>query len=164
MNMQQAGDRSETILDKTFQGIHPPVKWEYDAPSEIACSTGVNQPAGTTQVRRGRVVTTVISKRRRGGFLGVVQRSWEKLGYEITSVNADEEMPAISARTPDGFAVSLGVGTIGNVFFSVSSPCAEPSPVTYPKGTPGKPGGPDVHVDLTPRHHSEFWSSSEPLS
>ncbi|MBC2877717.1 hypothetical protein H7K43_22110 [Streptomyces sp. TYQ1024] len=163
MNMQQAGERSEAILDKTFQAIKPPVKWGYDAPSEIACSTGINRPAGTTQVRRGRVVTTVISERRRGGFLGVVQRSWEKLGYEITSVNADKKMPGITARTPDGFAVSVGVGTIGNVFFSVSSPCAEPSPVTYPKGTPGKPGRPDTHVDLIPRHHSDFWSSSEPL-
>jgi hypothetical protein len=35
--------------------------------------------------------------------------------------------------------------------------------MTYPHGTPGAPGGPKGMPDLTPRDHSDFWSSKEPL-
>ncbi|KOG59481.1 hypothetical protein [Streptomyces varsoviensis] len=163
MDMQEAGERAEVILDDTFQGIKPPVKWVYFTPNEIACSDSLNLPTGTTTVKRSRGVTTKISAERRGSFLGVVQRHWEQQGYRIVQVDTNKDMPGIEARTKDGFTVSLGVGDIGNVYFNVASPCAKDSDLTFPKGTPGKPGGPTGKVDLNPRDESDFWSSKAPL-
>lgn len=163
VDMRQAGDRAEGILDDTLKAIEPAVKWDYSTPIEIGCGDGSNRPTGTTTVKRSRVVTTKVSATRRGSLLGVVHRHWEKQGYRIVGVNADKDMPNLHAKTQDGFSVSLGVGDIGNVYFDVASPCAAPSGMSFPQGTPGKPGRPDPKVDLTPRYGSDFWSSDEPL-
>lgn len=158
VNMQEAGERSEALLDETLKAIRPPVTWDYYIPNETACSDDLNLPTGTTTVKRGRFVVTTVSERRRGGFLGLVERHWKKQDYTITSVNPDKDMPAINARTPDGFVVSLTVGYGGKVFLDAASPCAADSALTFPKGTPGKPGGPKA-PDLTLRHESAFWSA-----
>ncbi|AXG77762.1 hypothetical protein [Streptomyces paludis] len=163
MDMKQAGNRTEELLDATLNAVEPPVEWGYDTSNETACSTGLNLPTGTTSVHRNRYVSTRVSEQRRGNFFGVIQRYWEKQGFTITSVNADRVMPTLNARTPDGFALSLGVGAIGNVWFAGASPCASDSDLTFPKGTPDKPGGPKGLPDLVPRHESPFWSSTEPL-
>ncbi|WP_371665347.1 hypothetical protein OG306_13825 [Streptomyces sp. NBC_01241] len=162
MDMQQAGQRSEAILDGTLAAIHPSVKWAYGAPAEAACSTGLNEPTDTTTVTRSRNILTVVSEQRRGNLLGLVQRYWERQGFRVVSANSDKDMPRIRARDADGFTVSLEVGNIGNVSVSAGLGCAENSAMTYPTGTPGHPGGPKAE-ELRPREHSAFWSSNEPL-
>ncbi|MFD7491355.1 hypothetical protein ACFV8T_02900 [Streptomyces sp. NPDC059832] len=162
MDMQQAGQRSETILDGTLAAIRPPVKWAYGAPVEAACSTGLNEPTGTTTVTRSRNILTVVSEQRRGNLLGLVQRYWERQGFRIVDVNSDKDMPRIRARDAEGFTVSLDVGSIGNVSVSAGLSCAVNSAMTYPTGTPGHPGGPKAE-ELRPRERSDFWSSSEPF-
>lgn len=162
MDMQQAGQRSEAILDGTLAAIRPPVKWAYGAPAEAACSTGLNEPTDTTTVTRSRNILTVVSEQRRGNLLGLVQRYWERQGFRVVSVNSDKDMPRIRARDADGFIVSLEVGSVGNVSVSAGLSCAENSAMTYPTGTPGHPGGPKAE-ELRPREHSAFWSSSESL-
>ncbi|MDH2391294.1 hypothetical protein QCN29_21415 [Streptomyces sp. HNM0663] len=162
MNMQQAGERAEVVLDEALAGIKPPLKWEYGTPGEIACGDELNRATGGSNVKRSRVITTTVTKERRGSLFGLVQRHWEAEGYTITSVNADAKFPDVFAETSDGFVVSMNVGATGNVWFDVSSPCATASDVTYPAGTPGASGGPKTE-EVTPTHHSSFWSSSEPL-
>ncbi|WP_329591918.1 hypothetical protein OG195_26405 [Streptomyces sp. NBC_01362] len=162
MDMQQAGQRSEAVLDGTLAAIRPAVKWAYGAPVESACSTGLNEPTGTTTVTRSRNILTVVSEQRRGNLLGLVQRHWEGQGFRVVSVNTDKDMPRIEAKGPDGVTVSLEVGSIGNVSLNAGLSCAENSAMTYPTGTPGRPGGPRTE-EVRPREHSAFWSSEEPL-
>lgn len=138
MDMQQAGQRSEAVLDGTLAAIRPAVKWAYGAPVESACSTGLNEPTGTTTVTRSRNILTVVSEQRRGNLLGLVQRHWEGQGFRVVSVNTDKDMPRIEAKGPDGVTVSLEVGSIGNVSLNAGLSCAENSAMTYPTGTPGQ--------------------------
>lgn len=162
MDMRQAGQRAEEILDSTLAAIRPPVKWAYGAPVEAACSTGLNEQTGTTAVTRSRNILTAVSGQRRDNLLGLVQRYWERQDFRVVNVNSDKDMPRIRARNADGFTVSLDVGSIGNVSISAGLSCAENSAMTYPKGTPGHPGGPKAEK-LRPRERSDFWSSNEPL-
>ncbi|MFJ4851861.1 hypothetical protein [Streptomyces sp. NPDC088730] len=161
MDMQQAGQRAEVILDGTMAAIHPSVKWVHGTTSETACSTGLNRPTGTTTVFRSRNILTVVSKERRGELLEQVRRYWEQQGARDFSVFSDRDVPRLRARTADGFAVILQVGSIGNVFVEAGVSCVEDSAMTYPPGTPGQPGGPNK-AELTPREQSEFWSSGDP--
>lgn len=164
MNMQQAGDRAEALLDDTLKAVTPPLSWGYNVPTEVECSTGLNEPTGTFTIQRGRYVTTIVSAQRRGNLLGLVERHWKQRGYRVTSTNPDKDMPAIDVSTPDGFVVSLDVGAAGNVTLSAASPCAAKSQMTFPTGTPGGPGGPQGEPDLRPREHSSFWSSPAPVT
>ncbi|MFB8212463.1 hypothetical protein [Streptomyces sp. NPDC056010] len=159
MDMQQAGERAEGILDGTMAAIRPPVAWSYGNPSDTACSTGLNEPTGTTTVFRSRNITTVVSEQRRDELLKQVREYWERKGARDFTVRSGKGMPRMRARTTDGFAVTLQVGSIGNVFIEAGISCAEDSEMTYPKGTPGLPGGPD-EPDLRPRQRSAYWSAT----
>ncbi|MFG2676707.1 hypothetical protein [Streptomyces sp. NPDC048445] len=161
MDMQQAGQRAEAILDGTMAAIHPAVKWVHGTPAESACSTGLNRPTGTTTVFRSRNILTVVSKERRGELLEQVRRYWEQQGVRDFDIDSDKDMPGIRATTADEFTVMLQVGSIGNVFVRSGAGCAEDSDMTYPAGTPGQPGG-SKKEELTPREHSDFWSSGDP--
>ena len=81
----------------------PALKWR-DGWYEVEESTsGINdRPDGTAHIVRRRRVTTKISQAKYGALLGIVERYWKKRGYKITTINADERMPAINAATPDG--------------------------------------------------------------
>uniref|UniRef100_A0AAU2VUX4 Lipoprotein n=1 Tax=Streptomyces sp. NBC_00008 TaxID=2903610 RepID=A0AAU2VUX4_9ACTN len=160
MDMQQAGQRSEAILDGTMAVIHPSVKWARGTPTESPCSTGLNRPTGTTTVVRSRNILTVVSEQRRGELLEQVRRYWEQQGFRDFDVDHDKRMPQIRATTADELVVTLEVGSIGNVFITAGFGCAEDSEMSYPAGTPGQPGGPKKE-ELTPREHSDFWSSGE---
>lgn len=150
MTMQQAADRADVMLDATLDAIKPGVRWTHGGTSTGSCD-----------LSRHRVVMTVISKERMGGFLGLVQRHWEKSGYRIKSVNKDEEFPAIYAQSPDGFGIALTIGADRQAFFEVATPCAKPSDVAAPT-TP--PNGPDYEYPIPrPNVRSAFWSSSAPL-
>ncbi|XIE80312.1 hypothetical protein AB6O49_24855 [Streptomyces sp. SBR177] len=105
---------------------------------------------------------TIISEQRRGSFLGVIERFWQKSGYEITGVNRDREMPAIFARSSEGFQLSLDVGYKGQVVFQVDTPCVDESDVAEPTSKPNGPSYPLGKIP-TPNVRSDFWSATTPL-
>ncbi|PZT72010.1 hypothetical protein DNK55_25770 [Streptomyces sp. AC1-42T] len=52
-----------------------------------------------------------------------------------------------------------GVGSIGNVNVDAGFGCVRDSEMTYPKGTPFRPGGPKK-VERIPHEHSPYWSAT----
>lgn len=143
--MQQAAEQADSKLDAALGAIEPGVEWTHGVTTTGSCD-----------VSRRRVVMTVISRERLGSLLGLVQRSWEKAGYRIKSVNKDEEFPAIYAQSSDGFGIALTVGAERQVFFEATTPCVKPSDVASPT-TP--PHGPAYKYPVPrPNVHSDFWS------
>src|SRR5690349_21531312 len=86
ITMQQAADRADSMLDATFDAIKPTVNWTHGATTTGSCD-----------ISRRRIVMTIVSEKRLGSLLGLVQKSWEKAGYRIKSVNKDKKFPAIYA-------------------------------------------------------------------
>ncbi|MFI6205629.1 hypothetical protein ACIBAI_04430 [Streptomyces sp. NPDC051041] len=162
MNMQEAADHAEGIIDATLEAIDPPVEVMRGPSSESSCTDFKNDETGTGSVTRRRYVMTIISAERRGGFLGVVERYWKKQGYEITSIRNSSDMPAIFATAPDGFRVGLEFGYKGQAGFKITSPCVTESKVTEAPREPLKPGSPESKG--LPYIHSDFWSSTAPIS
>jgi hypothetical protein len=102
---------------------------------------------------------TQISAERRVAFLGVVERYWRATGYQISSVRKSLDFPAIYARTPDGFGISLSIGGKGQAFLEVATPCVKFSNVAEsrtPANGPNYQGGPIPW----PNVRDDFWSSS----
>ncbi|GAA2818707.1 hypothetical protein [Streptomyces showdoensis] len=151
MNMQEAAERVDALLDATLGAVAPEVQWAHDTWTSGSCT-----------VTRRRTVTTVISEQRRGAFLGVIERFWKKSGYEITGVNKDAEMPSVFARTPDGFEFDLTIGHAGQAFFDATTPCVGKSAVAEPAARPNGPAYPYGAVP-TPNVRSDFWSAATPL-
>ncbi|MBG0853797.1 hypothetical protein I2W78_18570 [Streptomyces spinoverrucosus] len=150
MNMQDAADRADAILDATFKAIKPGVQWTHGETTTGSCD-----------LSRRRAVMTVISEQRRGNFLGLIQRHWEGEGFEITAVNKDKDLPAIYAESSDGFTLRMSIGGKGQAFFEVATPCVKESAVsdpTTPSNGPNYAGGPIPRPDVT----SDFWSSDSP--
>lgn len=161
VNMQQAADRAEKILDETLAAIKPGVETKQGPSSEPICTDFKNDATGTAQVLRGRNVLTVISAERRGSFIGVVERHWKKAGYEITAVRPHKERPAVFARTPDGFQITVKIGHKGQAFFNIASPCVTESEVTEPPRKPLDPNSPEAKG--MPYIKSPFWSANTPV-
>ncbi|MFD0368885.1 hypothetical protein [Streptomyces sp. NPDC127114] len=152
MNMQEAAERADSMLDATFKEIVPEVVWVHGTTTTHKCD-----------VIRRRTVMTVVSEQRRGGFLGVVQRHWEQSGYTIKSVRPDREMPAIYAVSPDGFQIRVLFGYKGQAFLQVNTPCVEQSEVAEPTSKANGPTYPPSAEIPTPNVRSDFWSATEPL-
>lgn len=150
INMQQAAEHADAMLDGTLNAFVPELQWAHDTTTSGSCT-----------VTRRRAVTTVISEQRRGSFLDVIERFWKKSGYEITGVNQDKEMPAVFARTPDGFELSVEVGYKGQAFLDINTPCVEKSPVAE---STSQPNGPAYAPGAIPTPHvrSDFWSAGSP--
>ncbi|MGW3687522.1 hypothetical protein [Streptomyces sp. NPDC005125] len=147
MDMQEAAEYADKMLDATIGAIRPEVQWAHDDTS-----------IGSCDVSRIRTVMTVISEQRRGNFLGMVERFWKKSGYEIHSVNSSKKYPAIFARTPDGFDINLSIADKGQAHFEVNSPCVEKSKVVAPTTKPNGPAYEGVEIPR-PNVHSDFWSA-----
>ncbi|MGW2423331.1 hypothetical protein ACWC0C_29475 [Streptomyces sp. NPDC001709] len=162
MNMQEAADRAEGIIDATLKAINPSVEVMRGPSSDSSCTDFKNDGTGTGSVTRRRYVMTIISAERRGSFLGVVERYWKKQGYKITSVRKSADMPAIFANAPDGFEVSLEFGYKGQAGFHVTSPCVDESKVTEAPRKPLDPNSPESKG--LPYVHSVFWSVRTPIS
>ncbi|MFF8730387.1 hypothetical protein ACF073_28490 [Streptomyces sp. NPDC015171] len=162
MNMQEAGDHAEEMLDAFLGTVHPPVEAAPGPSNEAMCPDFKNDSTGTGQVTRRRYVMTIISSERRGNFLGVVERHWKKSGYTITSVRNNKEAPAIYATAPDGFRVSLEFGYAGQATFDVVSPCVTESKVTEPSRKPLDPRA--IKSGGLPYLRSEFWSRNAPVA
>lgn len=160
MNMQEAGDQAEQMLDRIFGAIKPSVETQRGPSSDSICPDFKNDSTGTGSIIRRRHVMTIISDERRGSFLGVVQRHWQKDGYEITAVRKDKENPAIFATGPEGFRFSLEFGYKGQAHFSVASPCVTESEVTEPPREPLDPSSPAA--EGFPYIRSDFWSAETP--
>ncbi|MBT2524068.1 hypothetical protein J7E91_01140 [Streptomyces sp. ISL-99] len=151
MNMQEAAERLDSMLDGTISAIKPKVQWAHDDTTTGSCS-----------LTRRRTVMTVISEQRRGSFLGVVERFWKKSGYQITSVDKDKDFPAVFAQTADGFGISLTIADKGQAYFEGDSPCVKKAKVANPTA---KPNGPDYAGVPIPRPNvrSDFWSANTPV-
>ncbi|MFB6628784.1 hypothetical protein ACFCWY_02730 [Streptomyces sp. NPDC056362] len=150
MNMQEAAERADAMLDATLGAVVPEVQWAHDTTTSGSCT-----------VTRRRAVTTVVSAQRRGSFLGVIERFWKKSGYEITGVNRSQDAPAIFARTPEDFRLSVEVAYKGQAFFDVTTPCVEKSDVAEPASEPSGPAYPYGRIP-TPHVRSDFWSATAP--
>ncbi|WP_353051479.1 hypothetical protein [Streptomyces sp. RTGN2] len=148
MDMQEAAERADGILDDVLGEIHPGVRWVHGPTTTGVCD-----------VTRRRTVMTIISPERRGSFLGLVDRFWRKSEYRIKAVNDDVDVPAIFAQTKDGFGVSLIVGGKGQVFFEVDSPCVRESDVADPIAEPSGTSYAGSEVIPRPNVHSDFWSA-----
>ncbi|MBL1080552.1 hypothetical protein JK359_00935 [Streptomyces actinomycinicus] len=160
MNMQEAGDHAEGMLDAFIGAVHPSVEAAPGPSNASMCPDFKNDSTGTGTVTRRRSVMTVISSERRGSFLGIIERHWKKHGYTITSVRNNKEAPAVYATAPDGFRVSLEFGYAGQAFFDVVSPCVTESKVTEPSRKPLDPRA--LKSGGLPYLHSDFWSGRTP--
>lgn len=150
MNLQEAADRADRILDETFAAIKPPVQWthRYSMP-------------GDCYVDRDRAVMTIISAGRRGSFLGVLERHWKSKGYSLVASSPNGLVAHF--KTQDGFQLEVLIGPNGQAHLSVTTPCVEKSDVSQPTS---EPGGPDYSKKELPSPNvkSTFWSSEAPLS
>lgn len=150
MDMQGAAEQADRMFYATVGAIKPEVEWTYRATT-----------VGSCDVTRYWAVMTVISEQRLGNFLGVIERFWKSSDYRIKTVNPSKTMPAIYARSPEGFDIRVKVGYKGQAFFQVTSPCVGESKVTVPKRAAngrtyeGKIPTPDVR--------SAFWSAEAPV-
>ncbi|MFG2173980.1 hypothetical protein ACGFMO_21865 [Streptomyces niveus] len=152
MDMQDAAEHADSMLDATFEAIKPDVEWAHGQTS-----------SGNCDLTRRRTVMTIISDQRRGNFLGMIERYWKKSGYEITAVNSNKHSPAIFAQSPEGFAIVLNVGYEGQVFFRVSTPCVDESDVADPTAEPNGPAYEGVALPR-PNVRSDFWSAEAPVA
>ncbi|RCH66027.1 hypothetical protein DT019_24725 [Streptomyces sp. SDr-06] len=166
MNMQQAADKADALLQETVAGVTPKLRWVHEAPGQSTCTDWKNTDAGTGYVSRGLMVMTVVSPERRGSLLGMVERGWKGRGFTVTNVRADAEFPAVYASTPDGFRLEAAVGGEGQFRFGVTSPCAPKSPVGKPTtpsnvdtNTPAYEGGKPLP---RPYLQDDFWSAPTP--
>ncbi|QNP71097.1 hypothetical protein IAG44_17740 [Streptomyces roseirectus] len=162
MNMQQAAESADQIVQRTLSSVVPPLQWTHQTSTDTLCLDATSDSHELGAVTRRAVVMTKVSAERRGGLLGVVERNWKKSGYKITSVNSDKESPAIFAETPDGYRLGLIVGSAGQFFLEVATPCAKKSDVARPKT---KAAGQDYYERKVPGPNVDdaFWSAKEPL-
>lgn len=149
INMQEAADRADAILDGTLAAIKPPVQW-----------THTYSMPGDCYVDRARSVMTIISTERRGSFLDVLERRWKGKGYKFVAASQNEL--AANFETQDGFQLEVLIGTNGQAHLSVTTPCVQKSEVAPPTS---KPNGPDYSKQELPAPNvqSTFWSSDAPL-
>ncbi|WP_351223324.1 hypothetical protein [Streptomyces sp. NPDC002133] len=150
VDMQEAAERADAMLDATIAAVVPKIQWTHDTTT-----------IGSCDLSRYRTVMTIISEQRRGNFLGVIERFWQKSGYKITDVNKSKAHPAIFATSADGFGISLIIGDRGQAFFEVATPCVRESEVADPTAEPNGPdyaGGEIPYPDV----RSDFWSAESP--
>ncbi|MGW8490324.1 hypothetical protein [Streptomyces sp. NPDC055886] len=80
----------------------------------------------------------------------------------MTAINNDVDVPAIYAKTRDGFQVTLIVADKGQVHFDVDSPCVRHSEVADSTSPPTAFLAPDARLIPRPNIHSDFWSAGAP--
>ncbi|MFE3381205.1 hypothetical protein [Streptomyces anulatus] len=150
MDMQGAAEQADRMFYATVGAIKPEVEWTYRATTTGSCD-----------VTRYWTVMTVVSEQRRGNFLGVVERFWKASDYRIKTVNPSKSMPAIYARSPEGFDIRVKVGYKGQAFLQVTSPCVDESKVAAPtKVANGRTYDGEIP---TPNVRSDFWSAETPV-
>ncbi|MEU2905999.1 hypothetical protein ABZ771_24445 [Streptomyces globisporus] len=151
VDMQEAAEQSDAMLDAVLKGIDPDVQWAHGPTTTRACG-----------VTRRRTVMTVVSPERRQTFLDRAENFWRKNGYRIKAVNKDEEFPAVYAVTRSGFGVSVSFRGKGQAFLEADSPCVKESKVADPTTEPNGPAYKDVYPLPRPNVRSDFWSGKGP--
>ncbi|WP_030590679.1 hypothetical protein [Streptomyces anulatus] len=151
MDMQDAAERADEMLDSVLAEIEPSVRWVHGPTTMGSCT-----------VTRRRTVMTIVSPQRRGSFLGVVDRFWQKSGYRVTAINSHVDAPAIFVRTQNGFQVSLTVADKGQAHFTVDSPCVRRSEVADSTSRATAFLDPEAELIPRPNIHSDFWSAGAP--
>ncbi|MEV7951973.1 hypothetical protein ACTOXX_33615 [Streptomyces rubiginosohelvolus] len=149
MDMQEAAEQSDAMLDAVLKGIDPDVQWAHGPTTTRACG-----------VTRRRTVMTIVSPERRQTFLDRAETFWRKNDYRIKAVNKDEKFPAVYAVTRSGFGVSVSFRGKGQAFLEADSPCVEESKVAAPTTEPNGPAYEDVYPLPRPNVRSDFWSGS----
>ncbi|MFF8966443.1 hypothetical protein ACF1BK_27260 [Streptomyces globisporus] len=147
VDMQEAAEQSDAMLDAVLKGIDPDVQWAHGPTTTRACG-----------VTRRRTVMTVVSPERRQTFLDRAETFWRKNGYRIKAVNKDEKFPAVYAVTRSGFGVSVSFRGKGQAFLEADSPCVKESKVADPTTEPNGPAYKDVYPLPRPNVRSDFWS------
>ncbi|MFB6702499.1 hypothetical protein [Streptomyces rubiginosohelvolus] len=147
MNMQEAAEQSDAMLDAVLKGIDPDVQWAHGPTTTRACG-----------VTRRRTVMTIVSPERRQTFLDRAETFWRKNDYRIKAVNKDEKFPAVYAVTRSGFGVSVSFRGKGQAFLEADSPCVKESKVAAPTTEPNGPAYEDVYPLPRPHVRSDFWS------
>ncbi|MBK3558450.1 hypothetical protein JHN55_18320 [Streptomyces sp. MBT56] len=147
VDMQEAAEQSDAMLDAVLKGIDPDVQWAHGPTTTRACG-----------VTRRRTVMTVVSAERRQTFLDRAENFWRKNGYRIKAVNKDEKFPAVYAVTRSGFGVSVSFRGKGQAFLEADSPCVKESKVADPTTEPNGPAYKDVYPLPRPNVRSDFWS------
>ncbi|MFJ2670541.1 hypothetical protein [Streptomyces sp. NPDC087525] len=162
ISMQEAAEKADAIMLGTVSSVQPGLTWVHDASSDSGCENYTIDGKPTGSVTRGTIVMTIVSEARRGSLLGVVERYWKKSGYTITGVNSNKDLPAVYARTPDDFRMSVFVGHKGQFFFDIATPCFIESEVTPPKTQAN--GAPFEGENIpSPYVQSDFWSATTPI-
>lgn len=151
VNMQKAAEYADGMLDSVLREIQPQVDWTHGPTTTGSC-----------EVSRRRTVMTVISAKRRGSFLGLVDRYWRENGYQMNAVNSDSDFPAVYARSKEGYGVSLRFGGEGQAFFRVDSPCVQESDVVESTSKPTAPTYEGMEHIPRPNIRSDFWSAGAP--
>ncbi|MEU2406422.1 hypothetical protein ABZ609_19200 [Streptomyces rubiginosohelvolus] len=149
MDMQEAAEQSDAMLDAVLKGIDPDVQWAHGPTTTRACG-----------VTRRRTVMTIVSPERRQTFLDRAETFWRKNDYRIKAVNKDEKFPAVYAVTRSGFGVSVSFRGKGQAFLEADSPCVKESKVAAPTTEPNGPAYEDVYPLPRPNVRSDFWSGS----
>nr|WP_203621882.1 hypothetical protein [Streptomyces anulatus] len=149
MDMQEAAEQSDAMLDAVLKGIDPEVQWAHGPTTTRACG-----------VTRRRAVMTVVSPELRQTFLDRAETFWRKNDYRIKAVNKDEKFPAVYAVTKSGFGVSVSFRGKGQAFLEADSPCVKESKVAAPTAEPNGPAYKDVYPLPRPNVRSEFWSGT----
>lgn len=149
MDMQEAAEQSDAMLDAVLKGIDPDVRWAHGPTTTRACG-----------VTRRRTVMTVVSPELRQTFLDRAETFWRKNDYRIKAVNKDEKFPAVYAVTESGFGVSVSFRGKGQAFLEADSPCVKESKVAAPTAEPNGPAYKDVYPLPRPNVRSDFWSGT----
>ncbi|WP_299539647.1 hypothetical protein [uncultured Streptomyces sp.] len=147
MDMQEAAERSDAMLDDVLRAIDPEVQWAHGPTTTGSCD-----------VTRRRTVMTIVSAERRSEFLAQVERYWRDADYTIKAHNRDEEFPAVYAQS-GGFGVSVSFRGHGQAFLEADTPCVRESEVS---GSASKPNGPayeGVYPLPRPNVRSDHWSA-----
>ncbi|MFI1190693.1 hypothetical protein [Streptomyces californicus] len=147
MDMQEAAERADAMLDAVLKGIDPDVRWAHGPTTTRACG-----------VTRRRAVMTVVSPERRQTFLDRAETFWRENDYRIRAVNKDETFPAVYAVTRSGFGVSVSFRGKGQAFLEADTPCVKESKVAAPASEPNGPAYEGVYPLPRPGVRSDFWS------
>jgi hypothetical protein len=148
MNMQEAAERSDSMLDAVLKQIDPEVQWAHGPTTKGSCD-----------VTRRRTVMTIVSAERRQSFLDQVEKFWLESDYRIKAKNKDEVFPAIYAQTKAGFGISVSFRGKGQAFFEADSPCVKESQVADSASEPNGPTYKGVYPLPRPNVRSDHWSA-----
>ncbi|GGV90044.1 hypothetical protein GCM10015535_45160 [Streptomyces gelaticus] len=148
MDMQEAAERADGMLDDVLKKIDPEVQWAHGPTTKGSCD-----------VTRRRTVMTIVSAERRQAFLDQVEEFWRTSDYRIRAKNKDAEFPAVYAVTKDGFGISVSVRAKGQVFFEADTPCVKESKVAESVSKPNGPAYKGVYPLPSPNVRSDHWSA-----